>query len=73
MKWKQFFRPATSINSNEAKDLIADEGASNVTLLDVRQPKEYEVSHIPGARLIPMGELDNQMDELDPEKPIVVY
>jgi rhodanese-related sulfurtransferase len=70
---KQFFTPVTSINSLEAKKLVADEGADNVTFLDVRQPREYEASHIPGSKLIPMGQLDTRLDELDPEKPVVVY
>lgn len=73
MQWKQFFTPVTSINGSEAKQLVADEGADNVTFLDVRQPREYEAAHIPGTKLIPMGQLDARLDELDPEKPVVVY
>ncbi len=73
MLWKQFFTPVTSINGSEAKQLVADEGADNVTFLDVRQPQEYEAAHIPGTKLIPMGQLDTRLDELDPEKPVVVY
>jgi len=44
-----------------------------VVFLDVRQPKEYENAHIPGSKLIPIGELDKRLDELDPEAPTVVY
>jgi len=73
MIWKQFFTPVSSINGKEAKKLVADEGAENVTFLDVRQPREYEASHIPGSKLIPMGELDKRLDEFDPTKPVVVY
>ncbi len=73
MLWKQFFTPVTSINGSEAKQLVDDEGADNVTFLDVRQPREYEAAHIPGTKLIPMGQLDTRLDELDPEKPVVVY
>ena len=73
MIWKQFFTPVSSINGSEAKKLTADEGADNVTFLDVRQPREYKASHIPGAKLMPMGELDKRLNELDPTKPVVVY
>ena len=39
-------------------------------LLDVREPWEYELAHLPGAVLVPLGELP----EADlPAKPIVVY
>ena len=73
MLWKQFFTPVTSIDASQAKKLVADEGADNVTFLDVRQPKEYELAHIPGSLLVPMGELDTRLGELDPNKPVVVY
>ena len=73
MLWKQFFTPVTSIDANQAKKLLLDKGADNVTLLDVRQPKEYETAHIPGSHLIPMGELDKRLEELDPNEPVVVY
>jgi rhodanese-related sulfurtransferase len=73
MLWKQFFTPVTSIDAGEAKKLVADEGADNVTFLDVRQPKEYEAAHIPGSVLVPMGELDKRLNELDPHRPVVVY
>ncbi len=73
MLWKQFFTPVTSINSIEAKQLLADEGADHVTFLDVRQPREYETAHIPGSILIPLAQLDLKLNELDPEKPVVVY
>ena len=73
MLWKQFLTPVTSINSIEAKQLMADEGAENVTFLDVRQPREYETSHIPESKLIPLAQLDQRLGELDPEKPVVVY
>jgi len=42
-------------------------------LLDVRQPLEYQVGHLPGAMLIPVGGLGDRLDELDPQAKIVVY
>lgn len=41
-------------------------------VLDVREPWEHEQSHIPGSTLIPLGELAERYDELDPEAPLVV-
>jgi rhodanese-related sulfurtransferase len=41
--------------------------------VDVRQPAEYEGDHIPGANLIPMSELKDRLDEIDPEKPTIAY
>lgn len=41
-------------------------------LLDVREPWEYELARIEGARLLPMGELPERVSELDPEAETVV-
>ena len=73
MKWKQFFTPVSNVTENEAKQMTADDKKGEVVFLDVRQPKEYENSHIPGSKLIPIGELDKRLDELDPDTPTVVY
>jgi sulfur-carrier protein adenylyltransferase/sulfurtransferase len=43
------------------------------TLLDVRQPEEYEAGHLPGSRLIPVGELNQRLHELDRARPTIVY
>ena len=44
------------------------------TLVDVREPWEYETARIGGATLIPMGDVPSRANqELDPEKHIIVY
>lgn len=73
MKWKQFFTPVTSINGQEARQLLKSAIDDNILYLDVRQPNEYEQGHLPGAKLIPIGELDQRLDELKQEQPIVIY
>jgi adenylyltransferase/sulfurtransferase len=49
-----------------------DEGRP-VTVLDVRNPPEYEVCRLDGARLIPLRELPDRLDELDPADTLVVH
>lgn len=73
MKWLQFFTPAKSLNFQETEDYISQHPGEQVTILDVRQPSEYEAGHIPGATLIPLPQLSDRLDELDPEKPTLVY
>ena len=73
MRWKQFFTPVKSIDSNQARELMDASPADELTILDVRQPKEYEAGHIPGAKLIPLPELSERLAEIDPQKPTVVY
>jgi rhodanese-related sulfurtransferase len=43
------------------------------TLLDVREPWEFETARIDGAKLIPRGDVPSRAhQELDPEEPVVV-
>ena len=73
MRWKQFFTPVKSFNADEVKQFMSRLGGDAFTLLDVRQPGEYESSHIPGSKLIPLPELNDRLNEIDPNKPTVVY
>jgi rhodanese-related sulfurtransferase len=62
-----------NIDVNAVKQL-RDSGAPLV-LLDVRDPDEYATAKIDGATLIPMGELQARLGELEPHKQdhIVVH
>lgn len=42
------------------------------TIVDVREAWEYQQGHVPGAKLIPLGQLSKRLSELNPEKPIAV-
>ncbi len=72
-KLKQFIEPVESIDADAAQSYIEQQPEGSFTLLDVRQPKEYDSGHIPGATLIPLPNLTDSLDRLDPEKPVVVY
>lgn len=41
-------------------------------LVDVREPGEYVAGHVPGAVLIPMGELAHRLGEIDKTAPVFV-
>jgi sulfur-carrier protein adenylyltransferase/sulfurtransferase len=43
------------------------------SLIDVREPYEWSIARIPGARLIPLGSLPDSIDSLDPSAEHVVY
>ena len=50
------------------------DSATPPTLLDVREPWEAETASIPGATLIPLGEITSRAHtELDPDLPIIVF
>lgn len=57
-----------SIGVKEAHAL----STQGVTVLDVREPHEYQSGHIPGARNLPLGKLDSWAPELDPDGSYVL-
>lgn len=64
--------PVPTLSPAEAAARLADPDAP--LLLDCREPFEFAVCRIPGALLIPLGELaERAPDELDPARPVLVY
>lgn len=57
----------------EVQPFWLEEHLDEVTLIDVREPDEFNgsLSHIPGAQLIPLGELAGRAGEIDTGKPVV--
>lgn len=49
------------------------DAGDDIQLIDVRQPDEYEFAKIPGARLIPLGEVLQRVSEIDPNRETVVH
>jgi rhodanese-related sulfurtransferase len=48
------------------------DAGDDIQLIDVRQPEEYAFAKIDGARLIPLGELLNRVNELDENRETVL-
>jgi len=59
--------------AEKVRQFLNDRNRESYNLIDVRQPKEYEEEHLPGARLIPLVDLPKRLSELDPGKPTIVY
>src|SRR5881392_3518206 len=59
------------ITSTELKQRL-DRG-DKLRIIDVREPNEWQINRIPGAELIPLGEVPRRYAELDPEEEIVVH
>jgi len=73
MGLRDLFASYTNMSSDELQSFIEANKEGSYTLLDVRQPSEYETTRIPGSRLMPLPTLDEQLQELDPDKPVIAY
>ena len=60
-----------AISAHELKQKM--DGCEAFELIDVREPFEYEIARIDGAKLIPLGEIAERTDELQHELPIIVH
>ncbi len=70
---KKLFSPIKTISNQEAMELISKADPNEIQIVDVRQPKEFEKGHIPGAYLMPLSELSQKAKALDPSKTTIVY
>ena len=53
-------------------DAFAAAHADGAFVLDVREPHEYVEGHVPGATLMPMGEVPHRLAELPRDLPVFV-
>lgn len=75
------FRP-TDVTQEEAitvslpQQISVDEAAQlreeGAFILDVREPQEWDAGHIPGATLIPLGQIPDRLAEIPQDQPVVV-
>jgi rhodanese-related sulfurtransferase len=76
-EWVSMGLPVTSgdivdLSAPELFDLLLNGNGSKPVVVDVREPWEYAMGHIADARLIPLGQLAQRLNELDPHKPVAV-
>jgi rhodanese-related sulfurtransferase len=68
-----YFKPVSTWSAEKIRQFMKEKNPDEYNLVDVRQPKEYERGHLPGGKLIPLGELKDRLSEVDPNKPTIVY
>lgn len=51
---------------------LSDPSRTKPELIDVREPWEYAICHIEGARLLPMSNIAREADQLEKQRDIVV-
>ncbi|MDR2550292.1 MAG: sulfurtransferase [Desulfobulbus sp.] len=61
------------VSAQQVREYMSRHEENEYLLIDVRQPGEYARGHIPGAILIPLGELPGRLRELPVDRDIFVY
>ncbi|OFI49132.1 NADH dehydrogenase [Floricoccus tropicus] len=67
-KTLQVRRGSKKINNEEFAELIPQG-----QLVDIREPSEFRVKHILGARNIPANQIGNSLAALNKNKPVLIY
>jgi len=49
------------------------DGGDTITLIDVREPNEHAICHLPNSRLIPLSTLPDRVGELPKEGLVVIH
>ena len=57
----------------EVKTILDTDREGDYILLDVRQPEEYQAGHIPGAKLVPLGEPEERQGKLEKDRKAIAY
>lgn len=68
-----YFRARDELEPVSREDLLARLRDGLVTVLDVRPEDEFGLGHLPGARNVPLSELERHLAELPRDREIVAY
>ena len=70
---RAFLAERGALESIDADELLRRALGGEVTVLDVRPPEEYAAGHLPGARSVPLRELEGALADLPADREIVAY
>ncbi|MDB4876714.1 MAG: UBA/THIF-type binding protein [Gemmatimonadetes bacterium] len=59
------------LTPRELAQMLAEK--RDIALIDVREPYEWDIGRIPGARLVPLGALPEAMASIDSTREVIVY
>jgi len=62
-----------NLTAEELRELRETQPEKSYLLIDVRQPSEYEQGHIPGARLMPLPEVETGLFTLPSDRDLIFY
>ena len=73
MDLTRYFKPVPTLSPDDVRELIKTRKREEYNLVDVRQMEEFVTGHVPGADIIPLGELGSRLADIDAGKPTIVY
>lgn len=73
MDYNSLHPPIRSITAELTRKIMRSAEHERYQLVDVRQPGEYQQGHIPGALLMPLGDVAARVMELDFARDTIVY
>jgi adenylyltransferase/sulfurtransferase len=68
-----------STPNNQPQEITATElkqrldNGEDIQIIDVREQNEYDFARIPNSKLIPLAQVINRMNEIDPDRETVVH
>ena len=62
-----------TLTSDEFNEYIRTHKEKNYLVIDVRQASEYELGHIPGAKLMPLPEVEAKLFTLPSNRDLIFY
>jgi hydroxyacylglutathione hydrolase len=71
--WKSRRGRMEQVPQLDATALNRVAGKNGLQVVDVRSPEEWSGGHLPGAIHIPLAQLPERIEELDPSAPIVLH
>ena len=73
MNLREVYKQIPTMTVKQVKDLLKGKEVGMYNLIDVRQPTEFAQGHIPGAKLIPLGDLTARLNDIDRSNPTILY
>ena len=62
-----------TLTAGELREYINSQKEKDYLVIDVRQESEYELGHIPGARLMPLVEVETRLFSLPGDRDLIFY
>lgn len=70
---REYFGGAARMTPVDRKRLMERARSGEVTVLDVRPAAEYRAGHIPGARSVPLAQLEDTLRSVPKDQEVVAY